>query len=322
MPLRCKLNGKEIHSFNLSKEEWVELKKNYRSEELRTFFCNSRCIPKTSSLGTQFFSHFKRLNCNSAHESKEHLLVKEITALVAQRNGWVIKTEYGGTNCNGERWIADVYCEKDYKKIVFEVQLSPQTNEETERRQLIYKESGIRACWFVKKRKHKNYFHNDLFNSFETPLFEIKINDENKFVIDRFNVSLESMVDGMLNNKLKWSPKLGDILSARIHMGKIECWKCNKEINEILGAMIVDKYGNQLGFIHFDVNDIAKLIKINLSKELCNKYKIGKIKHRYSKVVEESYNSNGCYYCGALLGNFYLHEATFIEIPITEFNFI
>jgi len=226
MPLRSKINGKEINSFDFSREEWNDLKNIYRDNDLRTICCGNKAIPKTSNLGTHFFAHSRRTDCISKPEKKEHLLGKEIIALVAQENGWDVKTEYKGEN----KWIADVYCTKKDKKIVFDMQLSPYIEEEIVQKQAIYRLSNIRSCWFIKLGKRNKHFYPDLINLFETPVFGIQYNETNKdFFVPRYNVSLRELVDGLLNKKIKWSPKEEDILTGQIILGNEICWKCGKK---------------------------------------------------------------------------------------------
>jgi len=323
MPLRCKMNEIEINSFNISKEEWIALKKNSKNVKFTTVCCNQKCIPKTSKLGTQFFAHKSHSECTSAPETKEHLLAKEIIAKVAQKNGWGVKTEFEGQSQLGDKWIADVYCEKDNKKIVFEVQWSAQTAVETKRRQNIYKQSGIRTCWFMKTSKKKYYNFDEIEDTLEVPQFGIGFDEiEKKFIITKFEISLEDMVDGMLQGKLKWSPKRGDVLKAKVVFGSTLCWKCKKEINEILGLELEDKDKNKLGFLDFDYKRIAELIKNNLEVKLCDANRIGEIKKSYSNTIKDYYIANRCYYCNSILGNFYLHEAKKNDTPIKEFDVI
>ena len=60
MPLRSIIDGKDINSFDLTKEEWNDLKRNYHTKDLKTVCCGNKAIPKTSNLGTQFFAHSRR----------------------------------------------------------------------------------------------------------------------------------------------------------------------------------------------------------------------------------------------------------------------
>jgi competence protein CoiA len=106
MPLRAIGNGKDYISYELAPEEWTALKGSYRSMGLRMPCCDNSAIPKTSKLGTQFFSHARRGDCTSGPETPEHLLGKSIIAMAAQSVGWKVTPEFRGTGSRGESWIA------------------------------------------------------------------------------------------------------------------------------------------------------------------------------------------------------------------------
>ena len=69
--------------------EWAELKASYRASGL-VMSCGQAGIPKTSSLGTQFFAHAPGSDCQ-AHEggpeSPEHLATKAAVARAAREIG-------------------------------------------------------------------------------------------------------------------------------------------------------------------------------------------------------------------------------------------
>jgi len=92
-----------------------------------------------------------------------------------------------------------------------------------------------------------------------------------------------------------------------------------KKIKIVLGITIKDRYENELGFRYFDDAKIATLIMKHLNSDTYKKYEVGEIKYRYSNTIKESYLSNGCFFCGAIQGNFYLHEAEIINESIKEF---
>lgn len=56
--------------------------------------------------------------------SAEHIYLKSIIAKAAINAGWSVITEFRGQSKEGERWIADVYCEKGKARVALEVQLS------------------------------------------------------------------------------------------------------------------------------------------------------------------------------------------------------
>lgn len=45
---------------------------------------------------------------------------------------------------------------------------------------------------------------------------------------------------------------------------------------------------------------------------------VGKIKERTSRTAGETYHSNGCFHCDALLGNFFLFDEELLEVLVAE----
>jgi hypothetical protein len=45
---------------------------------------------------------------------------------------------------------------------------------------------------------------------------------------------------------------------------------------------------------------------------------VGEIKERVSRAAGETYLSNGCFHCDALLGNFFLFHEELLEVLVTE----
>jgi len=153
MPLRCvDAQGENIHSFELSEEEWSCLKQDNRlHNKLRFPCCDSQVILKTSKLGLRFFSHKAKGQCSTSKETEEHLIIKSLAAQIARQQGWDALTEVSGKTPQGERWRADVLACKGTHKVAVEVQLSSQTIDETIRRQAVYKASGVRGLWLLKQ---------------------------------------------------------------------------------------------------------------------------------------------------------------------------
>src|SRR5205814_3042232 len=115
--------------------------------------CQSRVILKKSNLGTQFFAHKRVESCNIQPESPEHLFAKDTIARAAMSAGWRAETESSADDLTSA-WIADVLCMRSDSsaKIAFEVQSTRQTVEETQRRQSVYRDSGIRALWLMRQQ--------------------------------------------------------------------------------------------------------------------------------------------------------------------------
>lgn len=231
MPLRAISDSGDIHAYQLSDLDWAGLKSSYRSMGIRMPCCGSAAIPKTSSLGNNFFAHYRKGECTSAPESAEHLYCKQIIARAALNAGWDVTTEWMGKSPTGEEWIADVFCQLGDAKRALEIQLSPQSLDETIRRQTRYFDSGVRGAWFFgpQKRPYK------LEDNQEVPAFvlsEFKAGIEP--IVEGFGVPLSDFVTGMLTKKLVWHrPKI----NKPIYIEFMEdiCWACKRPVKQVYG---------------------------------------------------------------------------------------
>lgn len=324
MPLRAKLNKRDIFSFNYDETSW----ENLRNKSVYMDCCENRAVLKKSKLGTLFFSHYRKGNCTSAPESAEHIYLKNLISKIALQFGWNVVTEKQGKTPNGEKWIADVYCEKNNAKLVFEIQWSHQTKDEFIRRQKKYISSKVRAVWLFKLKNNKEYCNNDIPYQFDTPVFGMKTKSTIKNIyVPQFDKSIEEFIKGAIQGKLNWSPKKRQPLKVGLIPHYEHCWKCKKETGVILGISIKDKSDKEIDFQLFSDQGVPEFILDNLVSEHLLKNNIGQLKNRYSKTREEYYLSNGCFHCDAIMGNFFIYES-WLEYQgnlleaIYDFNFL
>jgi hypothetical protein len=301
--------------------------------------CNLRPPPtlKRSKRGTQFFAHARRGPCTTAPESAEHLLAKDIIARAAEAAGWNATTEESGTSPSGKGWIADVLCRElgARSAIAFEVQWSSQISEETEARQAIYKESGIRGLWLMRQPV--------IPISKQTPAFRLIIRDAPEPLLvslpsahypgihkaaDARNwsqsIPLDEFVCGALTKRLRFAPALNVTVPIRVHAAKVPCWKCNKPTTcliyiEFVVDEVFPSHGNH-GITRDDIEAAAPQGETWLAKYLPNdllaSVGIGAIKRRYSGTVGSKYLSNGCIHCDALQGASFEHEFAWEAEPV------
>jgi len=191
--------------------------------------CKVAAVPKTSTRGNFFFAHARRGECKTAPESAEHLYCKTLVAQAATAVGWTVTAERPGASPEGEDWVADVFCEKGGAKLALEIQMSPQTDEETIRRQVRYKASGVRGAWFFGAQARKGTI---VFNK-ETPAFSLRpvvIGEVPK--VDRFDVSLPEFVKGMLQKRLTWViPRYSR--PSYVEFMEDTCWACKKPVKQV-----------------------------------------------------------------------------------------
>ena len=192
--------------------------------------CGVAAVPKTSTRGTYFFAHARRGECTTADESPEHLYCKSLIAKAAMDAGWTVTTERPGVSPDGEEWVADVFCEKGKAKLALEVQMSPQSGEETLRRQQRYKASGVRGAWFfgARARRGSTDFGRD------TPAFSLlPIVVGELPTIERFAVSLPAFVTALLQKRVAWivpsysKPHLVEYIEDA-------CWACKRPVKQVI----------------------------------------------------------------------------------------
>lgn len=317
MPLKCLNDGKEVYAFDIASDvAWIELRKtNNKSNHLKMPCCGAPVVLKRSKLGLRYFAHKQTGQdaCSAKPETMEHLQAKMAIVEGVQRAGWLAKTEYNGITPSNECWRADVLAEKGQEKIVFEVQWSKQSIEETERRQKKYAESGVSAVWLFKQY--------DVPVQEDIPAFRIKSdNSKNEFLIDipisrMHEIKIHDFVSAVLNKRIKFFPILGVNIQLRVYAGYSKCWRCKKRTGVITDLeFATQSLLNSADDLSTDIYELSRLpggerfILSTISHELLRKHGVGEMKQRFSGTVGSSYFSNGCCHCDALQGQFFEHE--------------
>ncbi|MGR5065026.1 competence protein CoiA [Photobacterium sp. DNB22_13_2] len=298
MPLRATLDGSAVQSFNYSSNEWGQLKSSYKSRTLTMACCGHKAIPKTSKLGTRYFAHARRGECTSAPETADHLKLKTIVAKAAEDAGWQVTTEFEGMTPGGEKWVADVYCQRGDKTMVFEVQWSHQSESEYLRRTEKYEASGInRVAWLYRDRANRDRLYDQPDS---LPKFGF-IPSDNGYVVPDFDVDIVEFVEGMFAGRLKWAPKKGDILDAFACYNKSLCLKCGGLNHYVCALEVHTKSGVSLGGELFDLYSSAReVIEANVSRERLLEYGIGSLDHIYNKRGGYAYMAHGCLHCNGV----------------------
>lgn len=320
MPLRAYINNEEIISIDLDEKQWNDLKKQIKTKEfvLTLPCCQQLGFLRKSSKGLRHFVHAKSNNtCNWKPESPEHLRAKIEIIEACKENGWNAIPEFSETN-----WRADVLAIKNGKRIAFEVQWSKQTFEDTKFRQERYKESNVRGCWFFRiAPKELREYDEHLKADKEIPSFKI-FKDENSNIIAQLKetqLPLRDLVDILLKSKLKFCKqlRLKPKQEVTIVFFETSCWKCHKPQHLWTVKQSLASVCNQSFYFMdsmWDNEDIDKSPKIHkevkqfLQTEKGKNLKIGQLKKRYSKTVNNSYLSHGCFYCDTIFGDFFLNS--------------
>lgn len=152
MAYACMSNTGILNAENLPASEWETLKRHQKSLDLKMPCCGSLAGMRGGDhmqKRAHFYHLFRVEGCPStAAESEAHRQAKAIIRKAAKKAGWEAEEEYWGQATETQFYRADVLVWKGDRKIAFEVQLSPQTDVESERRQQLFCSAGIESVWF------------------------------------------------------------------------------------------------------------------------------------------------------------------------------
>jgi hypothetical protein len=143
------LNGERVDATQMTHCTWRALRDDPDYERLLLIECGLRASRVT--LGDkQFFRHYRVTECTIEHksESDQHLVMKHaLKERIDATPGWRAEVEHA----HPERaWIADVMAiHASGRRLAFEVQLSPQSEEEYIRRSQRYVDDGVGPVWIV-----------------------------------------------------------------------------------------------------------------------------------------------------------------------------
>lgn len=143
------LNGERIDATQMAHEPWRALANDRNYKSLVLIECGLRASRVT--LGRlQFFRHHRDVACSIEHksESEQHLTMKRaLKDKINAASGWRAEVEHA----HPERaWIADVMAiHISGKRLAFEVQLSPQSEDEYIRRSQRYADDRVGVVWIV-----------------------------------------------------------------------------------------------------------------------------------------------------------------------------
>ncbi len=144
MPLAAFINEKRLVAPLIAAHEWESLRQS--KPRINLCCCNSKGFMRVSKLGTRHFVHARKPDdCTSGPESEQHQYLKSLVAVACRDAGWDADVEVCDTD---GKWRADVMATRGARRVAFEIQLSPISFPELERRQRAYETNDVRGCWF------------------------------------------------------------------------------------------------------------------------------------------------------------------------------
>ncbi len=212
----------------------------------------------------------------------------------------------------GEEWIADVLATDGFRQVAFEVQWSPQHDDESQRRTTRYTHSGVEVVWLfrrpqfsITKELKAAAIHEEAPGHY---IAHLPRWDGLKTITPACHrSSLDDFVRAVLDHRL-WFGLVRHGAEAVIEVkGAFEkCWRCDGW-TRIVPEIVVTTDRETIELSISDFEGAADLLYTVLPPDL-KKYKVGPIKSRYSRTEGGSYLSNGCAQCDALQGRFFYHR--------------
>lgn len=246
-------------------------------------------------------------------ETQKHRQIKTEIVTACANLGYQTVEEY-----RGKGWRADVFAITDSENVAFEVQLSSQSLKKTLERQERYFKDGVKGCWLFERPIPKL-----LSERPDLPLFYVSTQLADVLTVslsDRKNLPLRIFVEQFLKGKIRFCEIARTKLeqTVKIVFFEMPCWKC-KAINHIYyvdtsfraacNAIIrPDEYMWSSDRQEF-TPEIIKAAKDFTETEQGQMLHLGEIKLRYSKSVDDSYVSFGCYKCDSIFGDYFVREA-------------
>lgn len=149
MPLKARLDGRLLVSVALpAGVAWDDVRDAAREGRVVMDCCGAGAVAKRLASGTRFFAHKPMASpCAWEDESADHLRLKAAACEAASAAGATADVEV-----RGDGWIADVLADHGGARRAVEIQLARQTAEETRRRTLRYRASGVEVLWLFRRQ--------------------------------------------------------------------------------------------------------------------------------------------------------------------------
>jgi competence protein CoiA len=337
MPLTCNDGATKLHSYHFDETTWAELKESNRANKHLEFgCCGARASVRTSTLGTKYFAHAKRVGCDSVSESAEHLMAKMEICLALQDSNWTALPEHRITDADG-LVIADIFAARnpgDAKGIAFEIQWSRQTEDRSVERTERYRMNGLRTLWLMRQ--------DEIPVARETPAVRLEKVETEFFVRipHRFywicDTKKDRLEDRMWTQRIPLREFIKGVVEGRFRFGfpdRVEvpidifggnstCRACSKstyvaqfgtfKLDQVWPGLVTTSYSLQtLG----EKNDDVSSFMLQTMKEMQLKRSKSEIHKCWSRQYKKSFLAHKCPACGTLNSANFIHSATNWEDP-------
>ncbi len=313
MPLSCRDDRQTLYAYDHDTGRWAALAADNRQRRhLRAPCCDARVALKTSRLGTRFFAHLARGGCSTADESADHLELKALAVAAARAAGWDAATEVAGVTPDGQVWRADVLARRGRHRIAIEVQWSPQTDDETLRRQAQYAASDVRCLWLLRQRRFPA--------SQEVPAVRVGRDSAKQLVALAQPVS--AVLAAAFAGRLKFGIPAGATARVRVEGVAVHCWA--EDCDAITRAVerVSVTYGENRCVLPLSLIGDHPAVVRRIIDRLPADCARGRLALRSSKAAGRAYLANGCVRCDRLLGERFLSGAAASRATLAGFDII
>lgn len=248
----------------------------------------------------------------SIQETSKHDLIKAAIFATCNELGFHAIQEY-----RGKDWRADVYVVNDSKNFAFEIQMSPQSLKKTLERQHKYVRDGVHGCWLFETAPPKLSDERP-----DLPLFYVTEQEGNSFSVSlsgRKELQLRDFLRNFLIGNMKFCDVARTVREQKVNLVFYEkkCWKC-KAMNHVYyvepsfrsacNARIHSHetlWGSDKNAHRPEIIALAiEFIGTDQGKDM----KLGEIKRRFSRMVQDAYMSFGCYSCDIIFGDWHVRD--------------
>lgn len=237
---------------------------------------------------------------------KREQIIEEILSVTKHLN---LEVE---TDCENERWRADVVVNCGTYKVAFNVCRWLRNVRETYE---IMRKERVCGCWLLMPTS------NSSFMSDELPCFKLDeaFDGIQVFLNSGFDADdsdamlLDTFIPSLIKGDIKFAEKM-NVKYVDVCFFETNCWKCHKEFHAYFINRMHFSDGSsvprssdldcQIEFMPIVADTVEQYVKAHPELGI----RMGNIKPRFSRTRDEQYISFGCPFCDSLYGDFYYNE--------------
>lgn len=227
---------------------------------------------------------------------------------VCKANGW--NTE---ENVKTPKWKADVVVEYGTYKVAFNVCKSPRKVEETYQ---AMRREKVCGCWLLLPSEKSWFVDKNL------PCFYLMGTDSESVYLEppyldgKRAFELTDFTTSIVKGNIRWTDKM-QVRYADVCFIDEACWKCGTANHVYFVSRLYSDDGIEVNVLnyHDESSDITfnpqviNAVHTHIANHPELGIRLGTIKPRYSRTVNDTYMSFGCIRCDSLFGEYFIRDA-------------